>query len=196
MNDQLWNWPNRLTVARLFLAAGFVAAISGGLPRGNTVALLLFAAASVTDWVDGHLARRLGLVTDFGKLMDPLADKVLIAAAFICLVPLGAIPAWVVVAIVGREFLITGLRLLALTKAIVLPAEAMGKHKTVWQAATALFFLVMLAAQETFPGVTGTPWWPPLWDIGGAALIGLTVGLTLFSGVGYFWRHRDLVGMR
>ncbi len=134
------NWANRLTLGRLVLTVLFVFALSSNWAYGRTAALALFLLASVTDYLDGEIARRYGIVTKFGKLMDPLVDKVMMAAAFICLVPIGAIPAWVATIVVARDFLITGLRLLAATEGIVLPAETLGKHKTSWQIATVIYF--------------------------------------------------------
>lgn len=189
------NLPNRLTVARLFLTLAFVAALSIDWPFSKTTALVLFIIASVTDWVDGEIARRFNLVTDFGKLMDPLVDKIMMAAAFICLVPLGMIPAWAAVIIISREFLITGLRMLALNKGQVLPAEGMGKHKTIWQIVTVLFFLLCLAVREV--GEL-TPFIVPAWLTlmgahGGAALLALALILTLYSGFNYLWNNRALI---
>jgi len=189
------NLPNRLTVARFFLTLGFVASLSVDWPFGHTLALALFIAGSITDYADGYIARRYNLVTDFGKLMDPLVDKIMIAGAFICLVspPSRAIPAWAVVIIISREFLITGLRLLAASKGIVLPAEALGKHKTGWQIATVIFFLLLLAARE-FDGLGLNP---QLLDQVqtrlGTPLIGIALGLTLYSGGGYLWKNRGLL---
>ena len=120
------NLPNQLTVARFFLTIVFVAALSFEWAWHFTVGLVVFIAAGITDYFDGAIARRRNLVTDFGKLMDPLADKIMIAAAFICLVPLHAIPAWAAVVIISREFLITGLRLLAAGKGVVLSSERLG----------------------------------------------------------------------
>src|ERR1700761_1416234 len=125
------NLPNRLTVARFFLTALFVGALSSSWRWRNTAGLALFSLASITDYLDGEIARRYKLETNFGRLMDPLADKVLLAAAFICLVDIHAFPAWVAVVIVAREFLITGLRLLAATQGIVMSADSAGKHKTI-----------------------------------------------------------------
>lgn len=188
------NLPNRLTVARFFLTLGFVFSLSVAWPYSHTLALLLFIIASVTDYADGYIARRDGLVTDFGKLMDPLADKIMIAGAFICLVP-PCIPAWAVVVIISREFLITGLRLLAASKGVVLPAEAMGKHKTGWQIATIIFFLLLLAARE-FPGLgLSGALLSQIQTRLGTPLIGVALGLTLYSGVGYLWRNRSLIKM-
>lgn len=135
------NWANRLTVSRLGLTILFTMALNSDWRFGHTAALILFIVAGVTDFVDGEVARRYNFITDFGRLMDPLVDKIMIAAAFISLVPLGAIPAWAATIVVARDFLITGLRLLASSKGNVLPAERLGKHKTSWQIVTVIFFL-------------------------------------------------------
>jgi CDP-diacylglycerol--glycerol-3-phosphate 3-phosphatidyltransferase len=129
--------------------------------------------------------------------MDPLVDKIMMAAAFICLVPLGAIPAWAATIIVSREFLITGLRLLAAAKGRVLSAEKLGKHKTAWQIVTAIFFLLMLSVGE-FASLKDAPragallYWD-LWYWGGALLLFVTVALTLVSGAGYLWKNWALI---
>jgi len=187
------NLPNRLTITRFFLTLGFVASISVQWSYGNTVALVLFVVGSITDYADGYIARRDGLVTNFGKLMDPLVDKIMITGAFICLVPPPCIPAWAVVIIISREFLITGLRLLAASQGIVLPAEALGKHKTGWQIATVIFFLTILAARE-FNGVGLSSAFLDKVQFGlGSPLIGIALGLTLYSGIGYLWKNRQLL---
>ena len=143
------NWANRLTLARLALTILFVFSLSSAWQYGRTIALILFVAAGVTDYFDGEIARRYAIITKFGKLMDPLVDKVMIAAGFICLVPLGAVPAWVATIVVARDFLITGLRLLASSEGLVLPAERLGKHKTSWQIATVAFFLLLPLSRPT-----------------------------------------------
>jgi CDP-diacylglycerol--glycerol-3-phosphate 3-phosphatidyltransferase len=187
------NWANRLTLARLALTILFVVSLSSAWQYGRTIALILFVAAGVTDYFDGEIARRYAIITKFGKLMDPLVDKVMIAAGFICLVPLGAVPAWVATIVVARDFLITGLRLLASSAGLVLPAERLGKHKTSWQIATVAFFLLLLAAREISPAVWTTSWWQNGWYYVGDALLWITIGLTIYSGIGYFWRNRGLV---
>src|SRR5437899_11710401 len=141
------NWANRLTLGRLALTVLFVAALNSSWQYGRTAALLIFLIAGVTDFIDGEIARRYRIVTNFGKLMDPLVDKIMMAAAFISLVPMGAIPAWAATTVVGREFLITGLRLMASARGQVLPAERLGKHKTSWQIITVIFFLGLLSAR-------------------------------------------------
>jgi len=204
------NLPNRLTVARLYITAGFVASMTlawqhkvpgepGWTPLlswswGYTAGLTFFVAASITDYFDGAIARRRNLVTDFGKLMDPVADKVLMAAAFICLIPEHAIPAWAAIVIISREFLITGLRLLALSKGIVLPSDKMGKHKTVWQMVTVIYFLLLLSLLEFERAdmIHGLFWWYHAWRYGGAVLIAAALFLTLYSACGYLWKNRAL----
>jgi len=190
------NLANRLTVSRFFLSLAFVIALSMNLPFRFTGALLLFLAAGITDYADGEVARRFHMESDFGRLMDPLVDKIMMAAAFICLVPLGAIPAWAATVIVSREFLITGLRLLAASKGRVLSAEKLGKHKTAWQIITAIFFLLMLSVRE-FAGLTATASaaaiYGRIWSWGGDFLLAVTVALTLVSGAGYLWKNRALI---
>lgn len=162
---------------------------------GYSAALLFFVAAAITDWLDGEIARTRNLVSDFGKLMDPLADKVMVAAAFICLIPEKAIPAWSVIVIISREFLITGLRLLAASKGVVLPAEKLGKHKAAWQMATVIYFLLLLSLMECERAgvIHGLYWWAHAWSYGGGALIALAVVLTLYSGIAYVWKNRALI---
>src|SRR6266704_101671 len=135
------NLPNKLTVSRFLLTVGFLAVIFSEIPYHETLALALFVAASLTDYFDGMIARRDKLVTNFGILMDPLVDKILICSAFIAFVGLKLIPAWVAVIIVARELAITGLRLLAASKQMVLPAENWGKAKTISQIVAILAML-------------------------------------------------------
>ena len=189
------NLPNKLTVGRFFLTVLFVATVSVDFPYHFAVALVLFAVAAITDYVDGEIARRYALITDFGKLMDPLVDKIMTTGAFVCLVPLKAIPAWAAIVVIIREFLITGLRLLAVSKGRVLAADPIGKHKTSWQIATVVFFLVLLAYkewQERYGNVPGE-WWGHLWWYGGLIVSGIAIGLTLYSGIDYLWRHRSML---
>ena len=187
------NWANRLTLSRLGLTVLFVCALNSQWRYGRTAALVLFVIAGLTDYFDGEIARRYQFVTAFGKLMDPLVDKIMITAAFISLVPLRAIPAWVAITIVAREFLITGLRLVASAKGQVLPAERLGKHKTSWQIVTVVFFLALLSVRELRYADAVDEWWRRTWHDGGKALVFIAVALTLYSGLAYAWRHRDLI---
>ena len=187
------NWANRLTVSRLVLTVLFVAMLNCSWTYARTTAFIIFLVAGVTDFVDGEIARRWGVITNFGKLLDPLVDKIMMAAAFISLVPMGAIPAWAATTVVGREFLITGLRLMASARGQVLPAERLGKHKTSWQIITVIFFLGLLSAAELHYGNPDRGWWYWAWYQGGPPLVWITVALTLYSGLRYAWRHRDVI---
>lgn len=192
--NPVFNLPNRLTIGRLFLTILFVICLSWEqIPFHQTAALVLFCIAGFTDYIDGVLARKLGLITNFGKLMDPLIDKIMVTAAFICLIPLGAVPAWAAIIIVAREFLVTGLRLLAGSKNQVLAAESLGKQKTIWQIVTAIFYLALLSGRELGLISPQAAAWGWLWDGLGSLLLLLAVGFTLVSGLNYFWKHRDLV---
>jgi len=184
------NLPNRLTVSRFFLTLGFLLAIFSNLGASDSVALVLFIAASLTDYFDGYLARRDRLVTNFGTLMDPLADKILTCSAFIAFVGLGNMAAWMVVIIVARELAITGLRLLAASKQIVLAAERWGKDKTTSQIVAILSVLVLRSYPrwgEWAEGVFG--FWVPAFT---KVAIWVAVLLTFLSGVFYLWRNRQL----
>lgn len=142
------NVPNQLTVSRFVLTAAFLVAVFVEFPLHKTVSLLLFGAASLTDYFDGRIARRDQLITNFGILMDPLADKILVCSAFIAFVGLGWMPAWMAVIVVGRELAITGLRLLAASKNLVLAAERFGKHKTISQIVAILAILARHCYEE------------------------------------------------
>ena len=129
------NLPNKLTVVRMVLVPFFVAALL--LSKTNDslkwVALALFVIASLTDFADGYIARKYNLITNFGKFMDPLADKILTISGMICLIELGRIPSWIVVIIVAREFIISGFRLVAAENGVVIAANYWGKFKTTFQ---------------------------------------------------------------
>ena len=191
----MMNLPNRLTLGRLVLTVFFVASLSSATRWGDAMALLLFIIASLTDWLDGHLARKLNQITNFGRLMDPLADKILVAAALVCLIPSRihhvGIPAWAVIIIISREFLITGLRQLAAGEGVILPADHLGKHKTAWQLITILFFLILLAAGDCFGDESR--WLLYIGTHVGPVLIGITIVLTIYSGLAYLWKNRRLL---
>ena len=187
------NWANRLTLSRLVFTLLFVVALGSSWRYAHVAALTLFVIASVTDLADGEVARRYAAITNFGKLMDPLVDKIMIASAFICLVSLNAVPAWAAVAVVARDFLITGLRLMASARGQVLGAEKLGKHKTTWQMITVSFFLIMLAAREGGYTETSSIWWHRGWEVAGPVLTYITVALTIYSGLAYAWRHREVI---
>jgi len=187
------NWANRITLSRLALTVLFVVSLNSSWQYARTTALVIFLIAGLTDFIDGEIARRYGIITNFGKLMDPLVDKIMLSAAFISLVPLKAVPAWAATTVVARDFLITGLRLMASAKGRILPAESLGKHKTSWQVITVLFFLGLFSASELRFANEESVWWLRAWNQAGPILVWITVALTLYSGLAYAWRHRELI---
>lgn len=188
------NLPNKLTLSRLILTVLFVVCFYLPISNPISLAILIFAAASITDYFDGSIARSRNLVTNFGKLFDPLADKILIAAAFIMLVAEGALPAWIAIIILSREFFVTGIRQIAMSQNVVLAAEKLGKHKMLWQIITVLYFMLEAASREPFCGFL-KPLFKP--DAGGhpyieSFIVYFTTFLTLISGLSYFWKNRHL----
>ena len=129
------NTPNKLTIARMILVPFFVLfTLTGwGGDANRYICLAIFVIASVTDWFDGHLARKNNLVTNFGKFMDPLADKLLVCSALICMIELDRLPAWIVIIVIAREFIISGFRLVASDNHVVIAASYWGKFKTTFQ---------------------------------------------------------------
>ncbi len=192
------NLPNKLTVSRFALTVVFLWAVLSRSPVNDTLALVFFCAAGITDYLDGRIARRRGLITNFGILMDPLADKILICTAFIMLLERGrmnpsapvTVEGWMVVLIVARELAITGLRLLAASKSIVLAAEGYGKHKTISQIVAIISLLVLDAHVEWWSWLRGLlEWWVPAFT---QLALYVTVVLTVTSGALYLWRNRAL----
>jgi CDP-diacylglycerol--glycerol-3-phosphate 3-phosphatidyltransferase len=194
------NLPNKLTVARFGLTVIFLWALfwPWSVPLRNTLALLVFCAASFTDFLDGRIARSRGLITNFGILMDPLADKIMTCSAFIAFVesthlhpdtPV-KVAAWMVIIIVARELAITGLRLLAASRGVVLSAERFGKHKTISQIIAIIALLVTDAKNEWPSSLQNLfqGWLLPFTEIA----LSLTVALTAASGVIYLWRNRAI----
>ncbi len=163
------NVPNVLTVLRILLVPVLVVALLDETPNGDLLAAIVFAVASLTDAIDGYLARSRQWVTNFGKLMDPVADKLLVIGALLALVSLHRLAAWVAMVIIAREFAVTGLRMVATTEGIVVPANTFGKAKTVLQ--VAMVFALILAGDDS------SAWLD--------ALVYVTVVVTVASGVDY-----------
>jgi len=138
------NLPNKLTILRVLMIPLFVALMYASFPGNFIAALAVYVLACLTDLLDGKIARKYNLVTNFGKFMDPLADKLLVSAALICLVDLKRIPAWVVIIIISREFIISGFRLVAADKGTVIAASYWGKFKTVFQMAMTILMIINL----------------------------------------------------
>jgi CDP-diacylglycerol--glycerol-3-phosphate 3-phosphatidyltransferase len=165
--------PNVLTVLRIMLVPALVVALLGNTPDGDVIAAIVFALASLTDFIDGYLARARDSITTFGKLMDPLADKLLIVAALISLVSLHRLAAWIAMVIITRELAVTVLRLGATQAGVVIAASLFGKVKTCLQIAAILAVIA----------VHGQPTWV-------SALLYLTVLVTVLSGLDYFFGLR------
>ena len=176
------NLPNKLTIFRMILIPFFVIFMKlpiGGGEAHRYIALVIFVAASLTDSLDGYIARRDNLVTDFGKFMDPLADKLLVCAAMICLIDTGQLPSWVVIVIISREFIISGFRLIAADNGIVIAASKWGKLKTICQMAMIIFLLF---------GFGGFAAW-----VTGQVLIYLALALTIISLLDYLYKNRAVM---
>jgi CDP-diacylglycerol--glycerol-3-phosphate 3-phosphatidyltransferase len=172
------NVPNVLTVLRILLVPVLVVALLDETPNGDLLAAIVFAVASLTDMLDGYLARTRNAITTFGKLMDPIADKLLIIAALVALVSLGRVEAWVAMVIIAREFAVTALRMAATSQGVVISASMFGKAKTCFQIAMVMALIV---------------WGSPLWvDL----LVYATVIVTVASGADYFFGLRKTLGER
>ena len=174
------NLPNKLTVLRVIMVPFFVFFMltNVGGPANKWIALILFCVASLTDMLDGKIARKYNLVTNFGKFMDPLADKLLVCSAMICMIEMGKLPAWIVIVIIAREFIISGFRLVASDNGIVIAASYWGKFKTVFQMA----MIIVLIAD--FGGV---------FDIIAQVLIWIALALTIISLIDYVVKSKEVL---
>lgn len=177
------NLPNKLTVVRVLMIPFFVwfmlPSLCGEMAASKWIALAIFCIASLTDLLDGKIARKYNLVTNFGKFMDPLADKLLVGAAMICLVEMGRLPAWIVIVIISREFIISGFRLIASDNGIVIAASYWGKFKTVFQMA---MIIVLIAAFEG-----------SVFEVVEQILIWVSLILTIVSLVDYIRKNKEVL---
>lgn len=174
------NLPNKLTVLRIIMVPFFVFFMltDVGGPANKWIALALFCVASLTDLLDGKIARKYNLVTNFGKFMDPLADKLLVCSAMICMIELGKLPAWIVIVIIAREFIISGFRLVASDNGIVIAASYWGKFKTVFQMAMIIVLIMDLGG---------------VFDLIGTVLIWIALALTIISLVDYIVKNKQVL---
>ncbi len=188
------NLANRLTMSRILLTFVFMFFLFCNGLWAKTASLVVFILAALSDYFDGMIAQRRNMVTDFGRLMDPIADKILVLAAFSAFVQLQLIDAWMFVIIVSREILITSMRLFALNKGKVLSAARAGKHKTVMQMAVIFAILGFIVAKEIIlKYYTWNPAWEKAFRQGIFFLMLITVGLTLYSGLSYLWQNRKVI---
>lgn len=185
----IWNVPNVLTTMRVIMIIPFVIVLLGGnagwfgedLLVPELVALGIFAVACITDLLDGKIARKYNLVTNFGKFMDPLADKILVSAGLICMVAMERIPAWVVIVILAREFIISGFRLVASDAGIVIAASYWGKFKTTFQMILVVMAIVDLSA------------WVPYYNIAVQVIMYIALALTVISLIDYIVKNRKVI---
>lgn len=177
------NTPNKLTIARMIIVPFLVIFLLTGWggEANRYISLTLFVVASVTDWFDGYLARKNNLVTNFGKFMDPLADKLLVCSAMICMIDLKRLSAWFVIIIIAREFIISGFRLIAAENGIVIAANYWGKFKT----ASQMIMIILLILH--FDGI---------FVILEQIFIWLSIALTIISLITYIWQNRTVLSMQ
>ena len=177
------NTPNKLTIARMIIVPFLVIFLLTGWggEANRYISLPLFVVASVTDWFDGYLARKNNLVTNFGKFMDPLADKLLVCSAMICMIDLKRLSAWFVIIIIAREFIISGFRLIAAENGIVIAANYWGKFKT----ASQMIMIILLILH--FDGI---------FVILEQIFIWLSLALTIISLITYIWQNRTVLSMQ
>lgn len=175
------NLPNKLTLFRVVLIPFFVFFLLAPYFEGygNYIAVAIFIVASITDFLDGKIARKYNLVTNFGKFMDPLADKLLVCSALICLIQLELIPAWVVIIIIAREFIISGFRLVASDNGVVIAASYWGKFKTVFQMLTVIVLILNIPNK--------------VFTILGTVLIYVSLALTVISLIDYIAKNKDVL---
>ncbi len=186
------NIPNILTMLRIAAIPLLVFILLSPTREAGFWAAALFAAASATDWLDGYIARRMGIVTVFGKFLDPIADKLIVAAALIMILPFGRVPAWMVLVILGREIVITGLRGIASSEGIVIQASDLGKFKTIFQI-TAILGLLLHYDYNWFFGISH-----PLLHVNmhnfGMFFFWIATVLTVWSGIDYLVRFVKIIG--
>ena len=188
------NLPNVLTLSRIPILFGIVAFLYAPFTGASTIALVLFVVGALTDWADGYYARKQGLVSNFGKLMDALTDKVFMVGLFITLLAAHKLPAWtlpLLLLILSREFLITGLRLVAASSGVVLGAEKSGKHKTVSQIVAAILLLLAIAVRNDFPELLPVVVGDVL-HLGGVVFFCIATLLTVSSGTQYMIKYWTL----
>jgi CDP-diacylglycerol---glycerol-3-phosphate 3-phosphatidyltransferase len=193
------NIANKLTVSRILLTAVFLFFMSfpfsGALALwSKVISVIVFGAAAISDYFDGKIAKKRNMVTDFGKLMDPIADKILVISAFAVFVQMQLVAAWMLIAILSRDFLITSLRLFALNKGKVLSAGRIGKHKTLSQMIVIFLILGFIVFKEIrLSFYTWNPAWEDFFKSGINLVMLVIIGLTLISGFTYLWDNRKII---
>lgn len=190
------NTPNKLTVARMIIAPVFLAVLLWeGLPHNHLVALIIFSAASITDAIDGRLARKNNQITNFGKLMDPIADKMLTTAALLGFMKMGLCNIWIVMIVLTREFLIASVRMTAAASGIVIPANFWGKLKTVTQMIFTILIMLLCEVYRYAPAVVGDFNIPSILSLSNISnfLLWITAVLAVISGVIYVTDSKKVI---
>jgi CDP-diacylglycerol--glycerol-3-phosphate 3-phosphatidyltransferase len=190
--QEFWNLPNMLTVGRIFIIPLFVWLLYDGDPWYSVLAASVFTLAAVTDIVDGFLARRWNMITVTGKLLDPLADKLIVAAALVMMVRLGRIPAWIVIILLSREFIVTGLRQVAASEGLVIAAGQEGKWKTALQ----LVGIVAMCIHYTHPIFLIVGWYDVNFNVVGQVLVYFSTAFSVWSAGVYFQAFLNRLGQR
>jgi len=187
----IWNIPNILTLLRIAAIPLLATLLLSPSKEAGFWAAALFAVASITDWLDGYLARRMGIVTVFGKFLDPIADKLIVMSALIMILPFGRVPAWMVLVILGREIIITGLRGIASTEGIVIPASDLGKFKTIFQIVAILGLLLHFDYHWFFS--IDHPWLYVNMHNVGMFYLWIATIITIWSGVDYLYKFMRVI---
>lgn len=187
----IWNIPNILTLMRIAAIPVLAVLLTSPSREAGFWAAALFALASITDWLDGYLARRMGIVTVFGKFLDPIADKLIVMAALIMILPFDRVPAWMVLVILGREIIITGLRGIASSEGIVISASELGKFKTIFQI-VAILGLLLHYDYHWFFSINHPLLIVNMHNIGMFYLWIATI-ITIWSGVDYLWKFMRII---
>lgn len=185
------NIPNILTLMRIAVIPVLVVVLMSPTRLAGFVAAALFAVASITDWLDGYLARRMNIETTFGKFLDPIADKLIVTAALVMILPFDRAPAWMVLVIIGREIIITGLRGIASTEGIVIPASQLGKFKTIFQI-VAILGLLLHYDYNWFFGIDNPYVHVNMHNIG-MFYLWIATALTIWSGVDYLGKFTRVI---
>ncbi len=191
ISKTIWNIPNILTLIRIALIPVLAVLLLSPSREAGFWAAAVFAVASITDWLDGYLARRMGIVTVFGKFLDPIADKLMVMAALIMILPFERVPAWMVLVILGREIIITGLRGIASTEGIVISASDLGKFKTIFQM-VAIIGLLLHYDYHWFFGIDH-PYLVVNMHNAGMFYLWIATIMTVWSGVDYLAKFMKVI---
>jgi CDP-diacylglycerol--glycerol-3-phosphate 3-phosphatidyltransferase len=199
VSENMKKLPNRITMLRIFLMIGFIPAILAENMIMNYVALLLFALAAISDFFDGYLARKYNVISNFGKVMDPLADKIMVLSALLCFIQLNVVPAWMVIIIIGRDFFLSGIRILAAQQGTIIVASKTAKIKTVVEIVAIIAMLILIITSRTLLYLD-----IDAGEIGGIAsrvymlkfipywLMFITAMTALVSGLEYFFKNKKV----